>query len=155
MVILMTTTTPSADVSQRPGSTLKTRLEIKDGWYYINGQKFFVNALGYEIGARPGQHPYVERFSEPQRVKNDIEVIKKAGFNAIRTWSELTEEELKMVQESGLKIVFGIGIKPDEDFSDPKVVDEFMTIVKNVLSYSKNYDSIITYIIMNEPMRSV
>ena len=130
----------------------KTKLEIKDGWYYINGDKVFINALGYEIGARPGQHPYVLRYSEPKRVKEDLEVIKDAGFNAIRTWSEMTEEELKMVQESGLKIIFGIGIKPDEDFSDPKVVNNFMDIVKNVLSYSKNYDCIITYLIMNEPM---
>ncbi len=36
----------------------KTKLEIKDNWYYINGEKFFIKAIGYEIGARPGQHPY-------------------------------------------------------------------------------------------------
>jgi hypothetical protein len=130
----------------------KSRLEIKDGWYYIDGQKFFVNALGYEIGARPGQNPYVKRRSEPERVKSDIDAIKKAGFNAIRTWSELSEEELKVVQASGLKVVLGIGINPEEDFSDPEVVDRFMDIVGNVLAYSKNYDSVITYIIMNEPM---
>ena len=130
----------------------KTRLEIKDGWYYLNGHKFFVNALGYEIGARPGQHPYINRDSEPGRVKHDMEVIKQAGFNAIRTWSELSEEELKVVQESGLKMVFGIGIDPARDFSDPATIDHYMTIVKNVLAYSKNYDCIITYLIMNEPM---
>ncbi|MCF8259645.1 MAG: hypothetical protein K9J12_02645 [Melioribacteraceae bacterium] len=129
-----------------------TSLEIKDGWYYVNGEKFFVNALGYEIGARPGQHPYVERYSEPERVKHDMKVIKEAGFNAIRTWSELTEEELQMVQESGLKVVFGIGFNPALDFSDPKVIDEFMGIAKKVINYSKNYDCIITYLIMNEPM---
>jgi hypothetical protein len=130
----------------------KSHLEIKKNWYYLNGQKFFVNALGYEIGARPGQHPYVKRSSEPQRVKNDMEAIKKVGFNAIRTWSELSEDELKMVQQSGLKIIFGIGLRPDADFSDPKVIDEFTAIVKKVLAYSKNYDCIITYLIMNEPM---
>ena len=130
----------------------KTRLEIKDGWYYINGQKFFVNAVGYEIGARPGQHPYIVRNSEPQRVKSDMEAIKQAGFNAIRTWSELSEEELKVVQASGLKIVFGIGINPSLDFSDPEVIEDYMSIVKKALAYSKNYDCIITYLIMNEPM---
>ncbi|MGB5716767.1 MAG: glycoside hydrolase family 2 TIM barrel-domain containing protein [Gammaproteobacteria bacterium] len=130
----------------------KTRLEIIDGWYYLNGHKFFINALGYEIGARPGQHPYVVRNSEPERVKNDMKVIKAAGYNAIRTWSELSEEELKVVQDSGLKIVFGIGIDPAQDFSDPEIIDKYMTIVKKVLAYSKNYDCIITYLIMNEPM---
>lgn len=127
-------------------------LEIKDGWYYIDGQKFFVNALGYEIGARPGQNPYKIRTSEPERVKNDMDVIRAASFNAIRTWSELTEQELKMVQASGLKLVFGIGIHPEKDFSDPDVIDGYMEIVRNVLAYSKNYDCIITYLIMNEPM---
>jgi len=130
----------------------KSRVEIKDSWYYIDGQKFFVNALGYEIGARPGQNPYVKRTSEPERVTNDIDAIKSAGFNAIRTWSELSEEELKVVQASGLKVVLGIGMDPEEDFSDPEVVDRFMGIVRNVLAYSKNYDCVITYIIMNEPM---
>jgi hypothetical protein len=132
--------------------TPQTRLEIKDGWYYLNGQKQFINALGYEIGARPGQHPYIKRDSEPLRVKNDLKVIKAAGFNAIRTWSELSEEELKMVQASGLKIVFGISFPPEEDFADPAIIDEYMMNAKKVLAYSKNYDCIITYLIMNEPM---
>jgi hypothetical protein len=130
----------------------ETGVEIADGWYYINRQKFFVNALGYEIGARPGQHPYVKRWSEPERVKSDIAAIKEAGFNAIRTWSELSEEELKVVQDSGLKVLLGIGINPEHDFSDPAVVERFMDIVENVLAYSKKYDAVITYIIMNEPM---
>ena len=39
----------------------KSRLEIRDGWYHVDGRRFFVNALGYEIGARPGQHPYEHR----------------------------------------------------------------------------------------------
>jgi hypothetical protein len=130
----------------------ETHVEIRDGWYYINGQKFFVNALGYEIGARPGQNPYKKRSSEPERVKSDIAVIKEAGFNAIRTWSELSEEELRVVQDSELKVILGIGIEPEDNFSDPEVVEHFMGIVKNVLAYSKNYDAVITYIIMNEPM---
>ena len=138
--------------SQATDVSSETRVEIRDGWYHINGQKFFVNALGYEIGARPGQHPYVKRWSEPERVKSDIAVIKEAGFNAIRTWSELSEEELKVAQDSGLKVLLGIGINPEEDFSDPEVVEHFLGIVKDVLAYSKNYDSVITYIIMNEPM---
>lgn len=135
-----------------PLNNSTTQLEIKDGWYYINGQKFFVNALGYEIGARPGQHPYQGRKSEPERVKMDMQAIKQGGFNAIRTWSELYEDELKMVQQSGLKLILGIGLKPDADFADPQIIDEYTAITKKVLSYSKNYDCIITYLIMNEPM---
>jgi len=128
------------------------RVEIKDGWYFIDGRKFFVNALGYEIGARPGQHPKQNRIAEPARVKRDMQVIKQAGFNAIRTWDELFESELKVVQRSGMKVALGVWVKPDVDFSDKKVVTEELAHVKRVLAYSKNFDCIITYLIMNEPM---
>ena len=141
----------SAAEPESPDVATETRVELRDGWFYINGEKFFVNALGYEIGARPGQNPYVERFSEPERVRADMAVIKAAGYNAIRTWSELTEEELKVVQESGLKVFLGIGINPEEDFSNPNVVGRFLSIVEDVLSYSKNYDAVIGYLVMNEP----
>lgn len=135
-------------------NTLAPRnLEIKNGAYYINNQKTFINALGYEIAARPGQHPYQDKKElEIARMKNDLKAIKEAGFNAIRTWSELTEEEVKLVQESGLMLVYGIWILPDGDFDKPDFVKEAKEQVKKVMAWSKNYDCIITYLIMNEPM---
>ena len=39
-------------------SQSKTKIELKENWYHLNGEKFFIKAIGYEIGARPGQHPY-------------------------------------------------------------------------------------------------
>ena len=33
--------------------TTATKIELKDNWYYLNGEKFFIKAIGYEIGARP------------------------------------------------------------------------------------------------------
>ena len=128
-------------------------LEIKEGAYFINGQKTFINALGYEIAARPGQHPYKDaKVLEIARMRQDLKVIKEAGFNAVRTWSELTEEEVKLIQESGLMLVYGIWILPDGNFDDPKFIADAHEQVKKVMSWSKNYDCIITYLIMNEPM---
>ncbi len=133
--------------------TEPTSLEIKDGSYYINGEKTFINALGYEIGARPGQHPYEdEKKLELKRMENDLRLIKEAGFNAIRTWSELSEPELKVVQESGLKIIYGIWVLPDGEFNDPEFIKAAEEQVKKTISFSKNYDCVITYLIMNEPM---
>jgi hypothetical protein len=130
----------------------KSKIEIKDGWYYIDGHKFFVNAIGYEPGARPGEAPYKQRVSNLPEIRQDLEKIKAAGFNGIRTWSELTEDELKLVQASGLKIVFGIWIKPDEDFGDPKIVERNLEQTRRVLAYTRKYNCVITYLIMNEPM---
>jgi hypothetical protein len=130
-------------------------LEIKDGAYYINGEKTFINALGYEIGARPGQHPYEdEKELELARMRNDLKVSREAGFNAVRTWSELSEKEVETVQKSGLMLIYGIWILPNGEFGDQQFIADAKQQVRDVMAWSKNYDCIITYLIMNEPMVS-
>lgn len=86
-------------------------LEIKDNWYHLNGKKFFIKAIGYEIGARPGPHPYQGvRADDLDLMRFDLKVIKEGGYNALRTWSQFSEPQLKLVQESGLKLIMGIEV---------------------------------------------
>ncbi|MGD0800906.1 MAG: hypothetical protein ABR906_06295 [Terracidiphilus sp.] len=142
----------ASSVTALAAPTPKSKIEIKDGWYYVDGHKFFVNAIGYEPGARPGENPKTQRLPNLPEIQQDLINIKAAGFNGIRTWSALNEDELKLVQASGLKIVFGIWIEPTEDFADPKVVKHDLEYTKSILAYTKKYDCVITYLIMNEPM---
>lgn len=130
----------------------KSAISLRDGWYHLDGHRFLVNALGYESGARPGEAPYDQRPRNLAQVARDLAIIKAAGFNGIRTWSEMPEAELKVVQASGLKVVFGIWLKPDEDFADPQVVAKDLALIRRVLAYTRKYDCVITYLIMNEPM---
>lgn len=130
----------------------KTRIELKDGWYVLDGHRTLINAIGYETGARPGEAPYDSRQRNLAQLRNDLKRIKAAGFNGIRTWSQMSEAELKVVQASGLKVIFGIWLKPDEDFADPKVVAQDLALIRRTLTYTRTYDCIITYLIMNEPM---
>lgn len=127
-------------------------IALKEGFYHLQGRKTLLNALGYEPGARPGEAPYVKRVSHLDQVRRDLQVIRAAGFNAIRTWSELTEPELKLVQASGLKVVYGIWLPPDEDFGDPKVVERDLAKVRAALAFTRKYDCVVTYLVMNEPM---
>ncbi|WP_405292174.1 hypothetical protein [Algibacter sp. Ld11] len=130
----------------------KTNIELKDNWYYLNGEKFFVKAIGYEIGARPGQHPYEdEKKDHLELMKFDLENIKKGGYNTIRTWSQFSEAQLKLVQESGLKLIMGLEVNPEEDYSDPKFINHCKTQLVNILKYAPKYDCIITYLVINEP----
>ncbi len=48
----------------------KSKIELKDNWYHLDGEKFFIKAIGYEIGARPGQHPYEDA------KRDDLELMK-------------------------------------------------------------------------------
>ena len=130
----------------------KTKIEIKDNWYYLNGQRFFIKAIGYEIGARPGQNPYADAQNDNlELMKFDLKVIKEGGYNAIRTWSQFSENQLKLVQESGLKLIMGIDISPENDYGDPEFIKECIEKVKKVTAYAKKYDCIITYLVINEP----
>ncbi|MDB9954204.1 hypothetical protein OAD49_01440 [Flavobacteriaceae bacterium] len=130
----------------------KTNIELKDNWYYLNGEKFFIKAIGYEIGARPGQHPYEdEKKDHLELMKYDLDNIKKGGYNTIRTWSQFSEAQLKLVQESGLKLIMGLEVNPEEDYSDPKFINHCKTQLVNILKYAPKYDCIITYLVINEP----
>jgi hypothetical protein len=133
-------------------SQSKTQIELKDNWYYLNGQKFFIKAIGYEIGARPGQHPYEDaKKDDLELMKFDLDRIKEGGYNTIRTWSQYSEAQLKLVQESGLKLIMGLEINPEADYGDPKFIKDSEKELKRVMKYAKNYDCIISYLVINEP----
>jgi len=128
------------------------KIEIKDHWYYLNGEKFFIKGLGYEIGARPGQHPYQGfRADDLDLLAFDLKVIKEAGYNTIRTWSPLSEAQLKLVQASGLKLMMGLDVNPEKNYGDTVFVRECEEKARQVLRYARKYDCIITYLILNEP----
>lgn len=130
----------------------ETKVEVKDGWYFLNGEKYFIKAIGYEIGARPGQDPYKDTISDLGRMRADMKILKDGGFNAIRTWSQLSEEQLQLVQEAGLKVIFGIWLKPEEDYGDSEYMKSSEELVRKVVAYTKKYDCVISYLILNEPM---
>jgi hypothetical protein len=133
-------------------SQSKTKIELKDNWYYLDGKKFFIKAIGYEIGARPGQHPYEDaRKEELELMKFDLERIKEGGYNTIRTWSQYSEAQLQLVQESGLKLIMGLEVNPEKDYGDSKFIAESETELKRVMKYANKYDCIITYLVINEP----
>ncbi|PKL83193.1 MAG: hypothetical protein CVV24_06145 [Ignavibacteriae bacterium HGW-Ignavibacteriae-3] len=124
--------------------------QIKDGWFYIDGMKFFVKGIGYETHTRPGQVPWIYSF-DPELIRIDLQKIKTAGFNTIRTWDALSEEELKLVEDSGLKIIMGIWIDPQGAFGNQSFRLSVTSKVNNVLNYSNKYNCVIGYLIMNEP----
>ncbi len=130
---------------------LSQNVQIKDGWHFVDDRKFFVKGIGYETHTRPGQLSWIYSF-DADLIRFDLNRIRDAGFNTIRTWGALTEEELKLVEASGLKIIFGIWIDPNGDFSSSAFRTAAYNHVNQVLNYTRGYQSIIGYLIMNEPL---
>jgi len=125
--------------------------ELRENYFYLDGARFFIKGIGYEAGAYPGMLPWARPFNA-DIIRADLERISDAGFNTIRTWSQMTNDELQVVSGTDLKIIMGLSIDPAGDFSDPSFVTATLNMVESVLNYSKNYDNIIAYLIMNEPM---
>ncbi len=124
--------------------------EIRDDWYYIDGDKYFIKGLGYEPHTRPGQTPWEYQFNAAT-IQTDMQHINAAGFNTIRTWDALSEEELQVVNSSGLKILMGIWIDPHGAYGDPVFISDALNYVNRILDYSRDFECILAYIIMNEP----
>jgi hypothetical protein len=129
---------------------LAQEMRVQDGWFTIDGERFFVKGIGYETHTRPGQTPWTYTF-DADLIRNDLSRIRDAGFNTLRTWGALQEEELRLVEESGLKILFGIWIDPAGDFGSASFRRGALNAVDGVLRYSTKYKCIIGYLIMNEP----
>jgi hypothetical protein len=129
-------------------------VEVKNKSFYIDGKKFFVKGIGFETGATPGKVPWVKTFDEGL-LRFDIQRIVNGGFNTIRTWAPFTAQELEIISQYDIRIIMGIWIDPAGNFSDQAFVNQAKTIVSDVLGYSRNYNNIIAYLIMNEPLPEI
>ena len=131
-------------------SNAQSSVTVRDGWFWVDGQKFFVKGIGYETHTRPGQVPWEYSFDE-NLIRLDLARIRNAGFNTLRTWDALRPEELRLVEEFGLKVLMGIWVDPHGDYGNAAFVDQAVERVKEVVSYSANSPALLGYLIMNEP----
>lgn len=137
-----------------PPLGLAQNVELRNNSFYIDGKKFFVKGIGYEAGATPGQLPWSRTF-DAELLRFDMRRILAGGFNTIRTWAAFTAQELDVLKQFDIKIIMGIWIDPDGNFADKAFVDEAKSIVAGVMNYAGNYNNIIAYLIMNEPLPEV
>lgn len=125
----------------------RNTVEIKDGWFYVNGEKFFVKgACFFE------NHDVEGKFTRSSLEVLDYEFrkIKEAGFNTIR--SQLNPAELALAEKHGLMVMQGANhLFFSSEYKDPQVIKREQETTKNVLEYSKSHNNVLYYIIDNEP----
>ena len=128
-----------------------SRVEIRDGRFYVDGEPFYVRAVGYAPW-RPHQRPGVS-YTDTNRpwTKMDFERMKAAHFNTIRTWDALDPEELALAKENDLMVLQSIWLDPKQDFSDPHNQQAAIEQAQAVAEKSKDFDNVLGYIVMTEP----
>jgi hypothetical protein len=127
------------------------RSEIRNGHFYVDGELFYVRGIGYAPW-RPHQHPGLSYVDTNRRwTEMDLERIKAAHFNTVRTWDALDPDVLSMAQKNGLFVLQGIRLDPKADFSDPHYQEACISQVKNIAEQSKDFDNVLGYIVMTQP----
>src|SRR3989338_10067358 len=125
-------------------------VEIQSEWLVVDGEKFFVKGIGY-AGWRPHQWPGTDQQVDLGLVDRDFRMIKEAGFNTIRSWSALTDEELTIAEKYDLMVIQGIWIDPDRDFSDPHFQQRVLADLRKQVEWSSKHGNILMYLLMTEP----
>lgn len=132
------------------GAAPPTRnVTIRDGWFWADGQRFFVRAVGWDP-VRPGEVPW-ERVFQREEIAADLQRIRAAGFNTVRTWAALTPEELELVQVHGLRVLQGVWVDPDGDFADPEFRRRALADVVRSVEQSRWSPAVLGYLVLNEP----
>jgi exo-beta-1,3-glucanase (GH17 family) len=132
------------------GSTPPRRnISLREGRFLLAGEPYFINAVGWDP-ARPGEVPWKRRFVA-REVDEDFRRIHEAGFNTVRTWAPMREEELQLAVQNHLRVLQGIWTPPDADFRDGAVRRRVLDQVARTVETSRWSPAIIGYLVMNEP----
>ena len=123
-------------------------IELIGDSIYIDGRKFFIKGIGYSP-YRPGQWPGAKVPMEI--VKTDFERIEEAGFNTLRVWGTMPEEQLELAEKYGLKVIQAVALKPDVDFGYSGFIRSAESKVRQMCRRSKDHPNVIMYLLMNEP----
>lgn len=124
------------------------RIEIVGDDIYLDGKKFFIKGVGYSP-YRPGKWP-----GSPiplEIVKADFKRIKEAGFNTLRVWGPMPEEQLELAEKYGLKVIQAANLNSAADFGYSGYIRLAESRVREMCKRSRNHPNVIMYSLMNEP----
>ncbi|MDD5738271.1 MAG: glycoside hydrolase family 2 TIM barrel-domain containing protein [Candidatus Omnitrophica bacterium] len=133
--------------AQATSSAGNKRVDIKEGWFYVDGEKFFIKGVCYFEA-----HEVFGRYEQntPEVLDFEFKRIKEAGFNTIRTY--LTPEKIEIAKKYGLMIMQDSDrLCFSDDYKDPAKINEYKANIDKIAGFSKKYDNILFYTIDNEP----
>ncbi len=123
------------------------RVEVKDGWFYVDGEKFFVKGVCYFEA-----HDVFGKYEQntPEVLDFEFRRIKEAGFNTLRTY--LTPEKIEIARKHGLMIMQDSDrLCFSDEYKDASRINGHLKNIDEIAGFSKKFDNILFYTIDNEP----
>jgi hypothetical protein len=119
------------------------------GHFYLHGSPFWVKGVGYSP-FRPRQVPRVDRYGSQEVLRQDMQRIRDAGFNTLRTWTEMPDRVYELAAEYDLQVLSGVGLQLG-DLSDPLFHQRAADILRHKIMRLRGHANIMGYLILNEP----
>jgi hypothetical protein len=116
----------------------------------VDGERFFVRGIGYELHGGPGQLPNQRTF-DPKTMEYDLALMKRAGFNTVRAWNAYSEPELELLKRHGMMVIQGSWFDVGHYLRDPAYAKQSRERLAEVVRTGKRFDNILFYTIANEP----
>lgn len=124
------------------------RIDVVGDSLYLDGKKFLVKGIGYSP-FRPGVYPGARVSLDV--VEMDFKRIKEAGFNTLRVWGTMPEEQLSLAEKYDLKVIQAAYVEPNAKFDYEGFQRQAESLVRQMVKISKNHSNVIMYLVTNEP----
>ncbi len=124
------------------------RVEIRGEWFYVDGEPFLVKGVGYSP-YRPGHTPWKNPV-DLALMEQDVQRIRDAGFNTIRTGFPLPPEALDLADRYGLMVLQGLWVQGDQGVGTPAFQDALIESVTKEVQRSRGHRNILAYLIGDE-----
>ncbi len=125
----------------------RNTVAIRDGWFYVNGERFFVKGICYfEVHGINGEA--VQNSLEV--IDHEFRMIKEAGFNTVK--SLLTADRIAAAKKYGLMIAQPATLSCfSKDYQSPARIAELKRQADEWVGLTKPFDNVLYYVMDNEP----
>jgi len=129
------------------------KIRLRDGKFYAGKEELHLVTMGYNP-LRPGQgdeHLQILTEENVQWIDLDLERIKAAGFNSIRTWHMQNEKVQELARKHGLWVVGGIWTRTNLDLDDAEAVERAVQLVAQMARSYSRFPNTAGLLLLNEP----
>ncbi|MHC4251232.1 MAG: hypothetical protein ACYS9X_19100, partial [Planctomycetota bacterium] len=126
-----------------------SRVQTDGRWFVVDGERFVVRGIGY-VPCGPRVIPWQRTFN-PDLMAHDLPLMKAAGFNTVRSWNPYSPDELKILRKHDMMVIQGFWFDFRRYVADEQYAEQTRKRMTETAAFSRDFDNILFYTIMNEP----